>query len=42
MTAVFLLSDEAPYIVATTIKIDGGRMALFMSRCIAVSVRENS
>ena len=29
MTAVFLLSDEAPYIVATTIKIDGGRMALF-------------
>ena len=29
MTAVFLLSDEAPYIVATTINIDGGRMALF-------------
>lgn len=29
MTAVFLLSDEAPYIVASTIKIDGGRLALF-------------
>lgn len=29
MTAVFLLSDEAPYIAATTIKIDGGRLALF-------------
>lgn len=29
MTAVFLLSDEAPYICATTIAIDGGRLALF-------------
>lgn len=29
MTAVFLLSDEAPSIVATTIKVDGGRLALF-------------
>lgn len=29
MTAVFLLSDEAPYIVATTIKIDGGRLAMY-------------
>ena len=29
MTAVFLLSDEAPYIVATTIEIDGGRLALY-------------
>ena len=29
MTAVFLLSDDAPYIVATTIEIDGGRLALY-------------
>ncbi len=29
MVAVFLLSDEAPYITATDIAIDGGRMALF-------------
>jgi NAD(P)-dependent dehydrogenase (short-subunit alcohol dehydrogenase family) len=29
MTAVFLLSDEASYIVATDIAIDGGRLALF-------------
>jgi NAD(P)-dependent dehydrogenase (short-subunit alcohol dehydrogenase family) len=29
MTAVFLLSDEAPSITATDIAIDGGRMALF-------------
>ncbi len=29
MTAVFLLSDEAPYITASDIAIDGGRMALF-------------
>lgn len=29
MTTVFLLSDEAPYITATDIAIDGGRMALF-------------
>lgn len=29
MTSVFLLSDEAPYIVATTIEIDGGRLALY-------------
>jgi NAD(P)-dependent dehydrogenase (short-subunit alcohol dehydrogenase family) len=29
MTAVFLLSDEAPYINATDIAIDGGGMALY-------------
>jgi NAD(P)-dependent dehydrogenase (short-subunit alcohol dehydrogenase family) len=29
MTAVFLLSDEAPYVTATDIAVDGGRMALF-------------
>jgi NAD(P)-dependent dehydrogenase (short-subunit alcohol dehydrogenase family) len=29
MTAVFLLSDEAPSIAATDIAIDGGRMSLF-------------
>lgn len=29
MTAIFLLSDEAPSITATDITIDGGRMALF-------------
>ena len=29
MTAVFLLSDEAPYITSTDIAVDGGRMALF-------------
>jgi NAD(P)-dependent dehydrogenase (short-subunit alcohol dehydrogenase family) len=29
MTAVFLLSDDAPYITATDIAIDGGRLALF-------------
>lgn len=29
MTAVFLLSDEAPYINATDIAVDGARMALF-------------
>jgi len=29
MTAIFLLSDDAPYITATDIAIDGGRMALF-------------
>lgn len=29
MTAVFLLSDEAPYINATDISIDGGRLSLF-------------
>ena len=29
MTAVFLLSDEAPSIIATDIAVDGGRMALF-------------
>lgn len=29
MTAVFLLSDEAPYITATDIAVDGGRMSLF-------------
>jgi NAD(P)-dependent dehydrogenase (short-subunit alcohol dehydrogenase family) len=29
MTALFLLSDEAPYITATDIAIDGGRMALY-------------
>lgn len=29
MAAVFLLSDEAPYVVATTVKIDGGCLALF-------------
>lgn len=29
MTVVFLLSDEAPYITATDIAIDGGRLALF-------------
>jgi hypothetical protein len=28
MTAVFLLSDEAPFINATTLLIDGGRTAL--------------
>lgn len=28
-TAVFLLSDDAPYIVATTIEVDGGRFALY-------------
>ena len=26
---LFLLSDEAPYIAATDITIDGGRMALY-------------
>lgn len=29
MTAVFLLSDEAPYITAADFAVDGGRMALF-------------
>ena len=29
MTAVFLLSDEAPYITSTDIAVDGGRMSLF-------------
>lgn len=29
MTAVFLLSDEATYINATTIEVDGGRLAIY-------------